>query len=100
MRQSLLILANNFLPRPILVRDFSLFTLAARPTIQIGVGAYERPEKQAQKKPLDKRLMGCLQKAVYFTCLPINPAISNMDTCGLPKTASNFASALIMRLLA
>ena len=36
--------------------------------------------------------------AAYLTCLPIRPAISNIDTCGLPKTARNLVSALIKRL--
>ena len=36
----------------------------------------------------------------YFTCLPIRPAISNIETWGLPKTSLSLASALIMRLLA
>ena len=35
----------------------------------------------------------------YLTCLPIRPAISNMVTCGLPKTALSLASALMLRLL-
>jgi hypothetical protein len=38
-------------------------------------------------------------KPDYFTCLPISPAISNMDTCALPKISFSFASALTMRLL-
>ena len=36
--------------------------------------------------------------AAYLTCLPIRPAISNIDTCGLPKTARSLVSALIKRL--
>ena len=36
----------------------------------------------------------------YLTCLPIRPAISNIETCGLPNTFLSLSSALIMRLFA
>lgn len=36
----------------------------------------------------------------YFTCLPMSPAISNIDTWGLPNTSLSLASAFTIRLLA
>ena len=51
-----------------------------------------------RKRPYGDGLSSSGIDATYLTCLPIRPAISNIDTCGLPKTARSLVSALIMRL--
>ena len=55
---------------------------------------------QATKKLAMPAFWGVGDEPIYLTCLPIRPAISNIDTWGLPKTSLSLASALIMRLFA
>jgi hypothetical protein len=56
-------------------------------------------QNKAKKKAGINRPFYESGEPIYLTCLPIRPAISNIDTCALPKTARSFSSALIMRLL-
>jgi hypothetical protein len=53
----------------------------------------------AKKKPACAGLRRICRAGTYFRCLPIRPAISNIETCTLPNTSLSLASALIMRLL-
>ena len=55
---------------------------------------------ETQKAGSGQLFCGQRKRSAYLTCLPIRPAISNMETWGLPKTSLSLASALIMRLLA
>lgn len=70
------------------------------PEVISRVYAIVRPACRTIKKAGGYRPFEYRKNADYLTCLPIRPAISNIDTCGLPNTASSFLSALIMRLLA
>lgn len=67
----------------------------------LAITAKEPPPKKKPLKQWSFYIEQRLKKPLaYLTCLPIRPAISNIETCGLPNTASSFLSALIMRLLA
>ena len=46
------------------------------------------------------RFFCCECRSSYLTCLPIRPASSNIDTCGLPNSSLSLASALMLRLFA
>ncbi len=83
-----------------------------RPTIATRAQAKKKPAMPASSVGRHLACSGCIQggaddrpsaggrRAHHLTCLPIRPAISNIETCGLPNTSFSFASALIMRLLA
>jgi hypothetical protein len=61
----------------------------------LGAGHCDRP---AKKKAGSHRPRETTGSACYFTCLPIRPAISNIETWALPKISRSFASAFTMRL--
>ena len=52
-----------------------------------------------KKEPHEPALCKSARRPDYLTCLPIRPAISNMETWALPKISFSLASALTMRLL-
>lgn len=63
-------------------------------------GLHATLASEIQKAGSGQLFCGQRKRSAYLTCLPIRPAISNMETWGLPKTSLSLASALIMRLLA
>ena len=54
--------------------------------------------KAQRKKAGNAGPWKCRQCPAYFTCLPIRPAISNIDTWPLPNSVRSLSSALTMRL--
>ena len=60
---------------------------------------HRRKARRQQKKADLHRPLRYRKSPDYLRCLPIRPAISNIETCALPKISFSLASALIMRLL-